>query len=91
MPAFRTDIQALRAIAVLMVLCFHIWPARLPGGYVGVEVFFVLSGYLITGHLVREVVTTGRVDLPNFYARRAQRLLPASSLTLVLVGVGAYM
>ena len=43
MPAFRTDIQALRAVAVLMVLCFHIWPARLPGGYVGVEVFFVLS------------------------------------------------
>ena len=46
---------------------------------------------VITGHLVREVVTTGRVDLPNFYARRAQRLLPASSLTLVLVGVGAYL
>ena len=89
--SFRTDIQALRAIAVLLVITFHVWPARLTGGYVGVDVFFVISGYLITGHLVREVASTGRVDLPTFYARRARRLLPAASLTLVAVGAAAYL
>ena len=68
MSAFRTDIQALRAIAVLLVLACHVWPSRLTGGYVGVDVFFVISGYLITGHLLREVASTGRVDLPAFYA-----------------------
>ena len=57
----------------------------------GVDVFFVISGYLITGHLLREVASTGRVDLPGFYARRARRLLPAASLTLVTVGVAAYL
>ena len=91
MSAFRTDIQALRAIAVLLVLAFHVWPSRLTGGYVGVDVFFVISGYLITGHLLREVASTGRVDLPAFYARRARRLLPAATLTLVAVGVAAYL
>ena len=91
MSQFRTDIQALRAVAVLLVLGFHVWPTHIAGGYVGVDVFFVISGYLITGHLVREVVATGRVDLPTFYARRARRLLPAASLTLVSVGVAAYM
>ena len=91
MSAFRTDIQALRAIAVLLVLAFHVWPTRITGGYVGVDVFFVISGYLITGHLLREVASTGRVDLPAFYARRARRLLPAASLTLVLVGLAAYL
>ena len=88
---FRTDIQALRAIAVLLVIAFHVWPATVRGGYVGVDVFFVISGYLITGHLVREVAATGRLDLPAFYARRARRLLPAASLTLVAVGLATYM
>ena len=90
-PPFRTDIQALRAIAVLLVVGFHVWPSHLTGGYVGVDVFFVISGYLITGHLLREVASTGRIDLPTFYARRARRLLPAASLTLVAVGVAAYL
>ncbi len=88
---FRADIQALRAIALLLVLAFHVWPARLPGGYVGVDVFFVISGYLITGHLLREVASTGSVHLPTFYARRACRLLPAASLTLVAVCAAAYL
>jgi len=88
---FRADIQALRAIAVLLVVGFHVWPAIFKGGYVGVDVFFVISGYLITGHLVREVAATGRVDLATFYARRARRLLPAASLTLVAVGLAAYL
>jgi len=90
-PPFRTDIQALRAVAVLLVVGFHVWPATFAGGYVGVDVFFVISGYLITGHLVREVAATGRVDLATFYARRARRLLPAASLTLVAVGLAAFL
>jgi len=91
MAAFRPDIQALRAIAVLLVLAFHVWPTHVHGGYIGVDVFFVISGYLITGHLLREVASTGRVDLLQFYARRSRRLLPAASLTLVAVGLASYM
>lgn len=80
----RTDIQALRAIAVTSVVVYHLWPQVLPGGFVGVDVFFVISGYLITSHLVREVERTGRLRLGRFWAARARRLLPASLLTLVL-------
>ena len=68
---FRADIQALRAIAVLTVVVFHYWPSALPGGYVGVDAFFVVSGYLITSHLLREVDSTGTVSLRRFWARRA--------------------
>ncbi|MET0929485.1 MAG: hypothetical protein ABWX74_08200, partial [Aeromicrobium sp.] len=50
----RTDIQALRAVAVMSVVLYHLWPNRLSGGFVGVDIFFVISGFLITGHLVRE-------------------------------------
>ena len=74
----RADIQALRAIAVLLVVANHLWPTRLTGGFVGVDVFFVISGFLITTHLVGEIGRTGRVSLPQFYARRARRLLPAA-------------
>ena len=88
---FRTDIQALRAVAILLVLGFHVWPTLIRGGYIGVDVFFVISGYLITGNLLREVRATGRVDLATFYATRARRLLPAASLTLVAVGMAAYL
>ncbi|MET4639938.1 acyltransferase family protein [Mycetocola sp. 2940] len=83
----RADIQGLRAVAVLAVVVFHLWPAVLPGGYIGVDVFFVLSGFLITTHLVREVDRTGSVSLAVFWARRARRLLPAS-LTVLLVTAG---
>lgn len=55
---FRADIQGLRAIAVLLVVVYHVWPAALPGGYIGVDVFFVISGYLITGLLVKEIAQT---------------------------------
>lgn len=83
-PRFRTDIQALRALAVLLVVVHHVWPHRLHGGYVGVDVFFVISGFLITTHLMRELEETGRVRLGRFYARRIRRLLPAA-LTVLLV------
>ena len=83
----RPEIQALRAVAVLAVLLFHLWPNRLTGGYVGVDVFFVISGYLITSHLLAEVVRTGRLRVGRFWARRAKRLLPASLLVLFITAV----
>lgn len=80
----RRDIEGLRAVAVLMVLAFHLGLPGAEGGFAGVDVFFVISGFLITGLLVREVRSTGRVDLLTFYARRARRLLPAALLVIVL-------
>ncbi|MFF1632886.1 acyltransferase family protein [Leifsonia sp. NPDC058248] len=85
--AVRPEIQALRAVAVLSVVLFHVWPLRFPGGYVGVDVFFVISGYLITGHLLRETEREGRVPLASFWARRVRRLLPAAMLVLVVSAV----
>lgn len=82
--AVRRDIQGLRAIAVALVLIYHLWPASLPGGYIGVDVFFVISGFLITGQLLREAEANGRIDLPRFWARRARRLLPAALLVLTV-------
>ncbi|MDM7990203.1 acyltransferase family protein [Arthrobacter sp. zg-Y877] len=79
---FRTDIQALRALAVGLVVLNHLWPLRLPGGYVGVDVFFVISGFLITSHLYREIQTSGKIRLAAFYSRRARRLFPAAFLVL---------
>ena len=87
----RPEIQALRALAVLAVLLFHLWPNRLTGGYVGVDVFFVISGYLITSHLLAEVVRTGRLRLGRFWARRAKRLLPASLLVLFTTAIAVIL
>jgi peptidoglycan/LPS O-acetylase OafA/YrhL len=81
---FRPDIQGLRAVAVMLVVLYHLWPNRLSGGFIGVDVFFVISGYLITRHLAQEVDRTGRVSLLRFWARRARRLLPASLLVLLM-------
>ena len=77
----RTDIQALRTIAVSLVVLFHLWPNRMPGGFVGVDVFFVISGFLITKHIVHEV-EIGHFSVTGFWARRIKRLLPASFLVL---------
>lgn len=82
---FRPDIQGLRAVAVLPVLIFHIWPEAMPGGYVGVDVFFVISGFLITGLLLRELERENTIGIARFYARRVRRLLPASTLVLLAV------
>jgi peptidoglycan/LPS O-acetylase OafA/YrhL len=90
----RLDIQGLRGVAVLVVVLFH--AGLLPGGYIGVDVFFVISGFLIGGLLLSESAATGRVDLRRFFARRARRLLPALALvtsatlamSLFVVGVG---
>jgi peptidoglycan/LPS O-acetylase OafA/YrhL len=89
--AFMPEIQVLRAVAVMLVVCYHYWPNSLTGGYVGVDAFFVISGYLITAHLFREVDRTGSLSLWAFYARRVRRLLPASLLVLLFVAVGTFV
>jgi peptidoglycan/LPS O-acetylase OafA/YrhL len=87
--AFRPDVEGLRAVAVLLVVAFHTGLGPLPGGYVGVDVFFVISGFLITSLLVDEVRATGSISLGDFYARRARRILPAACLVLVVTAVTA--
>jgi peptidoglycan/LPS O-acetylase OafA/YrhL len=81
---FRPDIEGLRAVAVLAVVLFHADVPGLGGGYVGVDVFFVISGFLITGLLWREMNSTGTVGLRHFYGARARRLLPASATVGVI-------
>jgi peptidoglycan/LPS O-acetylase OafA/YrhL len=89
---FRPDIQALRALAVSVTVVSHLWPNSLfAGGYVGVDVFFVISGFLISSQLIREIDGTGRLRLARFYARRVRRLLPAAFLVLVFVATAAYL
>jgi len=85
---FRPDIEGLRAVAVMVVIAFHAGVPHITGGYVGVDVFYVISGFLITGLLVDELERTGTISLRGFYARRARRLLPLAALVLVAVAVG---
>ncbi|WP_146053955.1 acyltransferase family protein, partial [Pseudomonas syringae] len=85
---FRKDINGLRAIAVLAVLLFHFHPAWLPGGFAGVDVFFVISGYLITGIILRGF-HTGTFSLTAFYRSRAQRIIPALAvMCMALLSLG---
>jgi peptidoglycan/LPS O-acetylase OafA/YrhL len=87
---FRPDIEGLRAIAIGAVLLFHAGVPWAAGGFIGVDVFFVISGFLITGLLVREWSGSGRIDLAVFYARRFRRLLPAALLTIVVTTVASW-
>jgi peptidoglycan/LPS O-acetylase OafA/YrhL len=82
-PGYRPDVEGLRGVSVLLVVAFHARLGPLAGGFVGVDVFFVISGFLITGLLVDELQATGTISLTGFYARRARRLLPLASLVLV--------
>ncbi|QPK93910.1 acyltransferase [Actinomyces sp. zg-332] len=88
----RGDIQALRALAVGLVILNHLWPMHLGGGYVGVDVFFVISGFLITSHLNRELEkNNGKVKLIQFYARRVRRLLPVAFFVITLSVISAWL
>ncbi|MEV0898984.1 acyltransferase family protein [Actinoplanes sp. NPDC049802] len=89
-PAYRGDIEGLRAVAVLLVVLAHVGVPGVAGGFLGVDVFFVVSGFLITSLLRREIASTGRVDLVRFYARRAVRLLPVATLVIVVSLAGAW-
>ena len=82
---FRPDVEGLRAVAVGAVLLYHAGVPFASGGYVGVDVFFVISGFLITGLLVRELEKTGGISLARFYSRRAKRLLPLTVVVLAFV------
>jgi peptidoglycan/LPS O-acetylase OafA/YrhL len=87
---YRPDIDGLRAVAILGVVAYHLGLPFISGGFTGVDVFFVISGYLITQLLVRQIAKTGRLSLTEFYARRMRRLLPALSvviLTTLILGV----
>lgn len=85
----RLDLQGLRTLAVGLVIIYHLFPGKLPGGFIGVDIFLVISGYLIVGSLVRDLAKTGTVKLGTFYARRIRRLLPASTVVLVSVMVAS--
>ena len=87
---FRPDVEGLRAVAVLLVVLYHADVARVTGGYVGVDVFFVISGFVITGVLLRERDATGRTSIASFYARRVRRILPAATLVILVVVVSCY-
>jgi len=84
---YLPSIDSLRAIAVIAVIIYHIDANYLPGGFLGVDLFFVLSGYLISSLIIKEYKSTGTVNLYNFYVRRARRLLPAVyfMITVVLI------
>jgi peptidoglycan/LPS O-acetylase OafA/YrhL len=88
---FRPDIQGMRTLAVGMVVIYHLWPGWLTGGFAGVDVFFVISGFLITGHLLREYQKTGHVSLLEFWGRRAKRLVPAATLVLIVTWIGSVL
>jgi peptidoglycan/LPS O-acetylase OafA/YrhL len=88
-PEFRADVQGLRAVAVALVVLTHAGVPGLAGGFIGVDVFFVLSGFVITRLLLRERERTGRTSLTGFYRRRARRILPCAMLVLLVTVVAA--
>jgi len=86
-PAYRPHLDGLRAVAVYLVVLFHAGSGRFSGGYVGVDVFFVLSGFLVTQLLLRDVAASGSIRFGRFYSRRFRRLLPAAFVTLLVTAV----
>lgn len=91
-PAFRTDIQALRGLAILLVVLYHAMPGILKAGYLGVDIFFVVSGYLIT-RIVQSDIQLGKFSFSRFYFRRAKRLLPAAYVVFGITALasGAFL
>jgi peptidoglycan/LPS O-acetylase OafA/YrhL len=86
---YRSDIDGLRAIAVLSVVIYHLNIGLLPGGFVGVDIFFVISGYLISKIIYSEV-ESGSFSIANFYVRRARRILPAFLSVIIATSIAAY-
>lgn len=82
-PAYRPDVDGLRALAVVSVVVFHAFPMVMTGGFIGVDIFFVISGFLITGLMLREHDLTGTVRISGFYVRRTRRIFPALILLLL--------
>ena len=92
-PNYRADIDGLRAIACLAVVLYHAFPDYLPGGFIGVDIFFVISGYLISSILYRHLFNQddpGKVHIVDFYSRRVRRIFPALILVLVTTLVLGY-
>src|ERR1019366_9455205 len=81
---FRPDVEGLRAVAVLLVVLFHSGVSAVSGGFIGVDVFFVISGFVITGVLLRERASTGSTSLLAFYGRRCRRIIPAATLVITV-------
>ena len=88
--AYRSDIDGLRAVAVLLVIGFHFFPRQVPGGFIGVDVFFVISGFLIT-RLIRAGLEDGSFSLADFYARRIRRIFPALGVVLVACLIAGWL
>jgi peptidoglycan/LPS O-acetylase OafA/YrhL len=87
---FRPDVQGLRAIAILLAIVYHADIPPFSGGYVGIEVFFVISGFVITGLLLREHERTGHTSLRSFYGRRARRIIPMATLVIIVTVIVTY-
>jgi peptidoglycan/LPS O-acetylase OafA/YrhL len=87
---FRPDVEGLRAVAVVLVVLYHANVPRITGGYVGVDVFFVISGFVITGLLLRERAATGHTSILAFYGRRSRRIIPAAVLVIVVTVLLSY-
>lgn len=90
---YLANVQALRAVAVMLVVTYHLWPTRLQGGYIGVDVFFVISGFLMTQHILRlrESSESPRALLREFYVRRVRRILPASLVVLLATALATLL
>lgn len=88
---FRADVEGLRAVAVLLVMLYHAGLPAPTAGFLGVDVFFVVSGFVITAQLLREIDREGSVSLVTFYGRRAKRLLPASAVVILVTALGAWL
>src|ERR1039458_6504908 len=92
---FRPDVQGMRAIAILLAIVYHAGLPGFRGGYVGIEVFFVISGVVISGFslaglLLRERESTGRTSILSFYGRRARRIIPAATLVVIVTVIASY-
>lgn len=87
---FRPDIEGVRAISSVTVMLYHAGIAAMAGGFTGVDVFYVLSGFLVTGGLLREAEKRGKIDFPDFMGRRFRRLLPVSALVIIVTVLASY-